>query len=175
VDARGLKLEAKGAAALGATTASGSRTVFSLSEEETMDLGRGLGRVLKGGELLLLQGDLGYGKTVFARGVASALGIVSEEVSSPSFTLVHEYKGGRVPVFHIDLYRLETPEEEVGALGIEEILAAGGVVLVEWGEKLPPFLRRGATTIRFHDVGEGSRRIEILAEPAVAGRPRGDA
>jgi tRNA threonylcarbamoyladenosine biosynthesis protein TsaE len=112
---------------------------------------------------------------VFARGVATALGILPDEVSSPSFTLVHEYKGGRVPLFHIDLYRLETPEEEVGALGLEEILAAGGVVLVEWGEKLPAFLRRGATTIRFHDVGEGSRRIEILAEPTVAGRPRGDA
>lgn len=175
MDTRGLKLEAKAVAALGASAGSGSRTVFSLSEEETMDLGRGLGRALKGGELLLLQGDLGYGKTVFARGVAAALGIHSDEVSSPSFTFVHEYKGGRVPLFHIDLYRLETPEEEVGALGIEEILAAGGVVLVEWGEKLPPFLRRGATTIRFHDVGEGSRRIEILAEPTVVGRPRGDA
>ena len=175
MDTRGLKLEAKAVAALGAATASGSRTVFSLSEEETMDLGRGLGRALKGGELLLLEGDLGYGKTVFARGVAAALGILPEEVSSPSFTLVHEYRGGRVPVFHIDLYRLETPEEEVGALGLEEILAGGGVVLVEWGEKLPPFLRRGATTIRFHDVGEGSRRIEILAEPTVVPRPRGDA
>ena len=172
---RALKIEAKSAAALGAATVSGSRTVFSLSEEETLDLGRGLGRALKGGELLLLQGDLGYGKTVFARGIASALGIPPEEVSSPSFTLVHEYRGGRVPLFHLDLYRLETPEEEVGALGLEEMLAAGGVVLVEWGEKLPPFLRRGATTIRFHDVGEGSRRIEILADPTVVPRPRGDA
>jgi tRNA threonylcarbamoyladenosine biosynthesis protein TsaE len=175
VDTRGVKLAAKVAAGQGAATASGSRTVFSLSEEETVDLGRGLGRALKGGELLLLQGDLGYGKTVFARGVAVALGVLAEEVSSPSFTLVHEYKGGRVPLFHIDLYRLDSPEEEVGALGIEEILAAGGVVLVEWGEKLPPFLKRGATTIQFHDVGEGSRRIEILAEATSVTRPRGDA
>jgi tRNA threonylcarbamoyladenosine biosynthesis protein TsaE len=175
VDTRGVKVKSKAPAAHGGAAGSGSRTVFSLSEEETVDLGRGLGRVLKGGELLLLQGDLGYGKTVFARGVAAALGIPPEEVSSPSFTLVHEYKGGRVPLFHIDLYRLDTPEEEVGALGIEEILAAGGVVLVEWGEKLPPFLRRRATTIRFHDVGEGSRRIEILAESTAAPRPRGDA
>ena len=175
MDTRGVKLEAKVAAGQGAATASGSRTVFSLSEEETVDLGRGLGRALKGGELLLLQGDLGYGKTVFARGVAAALGVLAEEVSSPSFTLVHEYKGGRVPLFHIDLYRLDSPDEEVGALGIEEILAAGGVVLVEWGEKLPPFLKRGATTIQFHDVGEGSRRIEILAEATSVTRPRGDA
>jgi tRNA threonylcarbamoyladenosine biosynthesis protein TsaE len=175
VDTRGVKAKGKLAASPGAAAGTGARTVFSLSEEETLDLGRGLGRALKGGELLLLQGDLGYGKTVFARGVAVALGILPEEVSSPSFTLVHEYVGGRVPLFHIDLYRLETPEDEVGALGIEDILAAGGVVLVEWGEKLPPFLRRGATTIRFHDVGEGSRRIEILADSTAAPRPRGDA
>lgn len=175
MDTRGIKVKFNSAAAPGAATAPGSRTVFSLSEEETVDLGRGLGRALKGGELLLLQGELGYGKTVFVRGVAAALGIPPEAVSSPSYTLVHEYKGGRVPLFHLDLYRLDTPEEEVGALGIEDILVAGGVVLVEWGEKLPPFLRRGATTIRFHDVGEGSRRIEILAESATAAKPRGDA
>jgi hypothetical protein len=83
-----VKLEAKAAGAQGTTAASGSRTVFSLSEDETMDLGRGLGRALKGGELLLLEGDLGYGKTVFARGVATALGILPDEVTSPSFTLV---------------------------------------------------------------------------------------
>jgi len=175
VDTRGIKNKVDAVAATAASTSSGSRTVFSLSEEETLDLGRGLGRALKGGELLLLEGDLGYGKTVFARGIAQALGIPQEEVSSPSFTLVHEYRGGRFPLFHIDLYRLEAPDDEVGALGIEEILAVGGVVLVEWGERLPPFLKRGAMTIRFHDVGEGSRRIEIIAEPAVAPRPRGDA
>lgn len=175
MDTRGVKVKTNPAAGPGAMPLTGSRTVFSLSEEETFELGRGLGRALKGGELLLLQGDLGYGKTVFARGVAAALGVLPEEVSSPSFSLVHEYKGGRVPVFHLDLYRLETPDDEVGALGIEEILAGGGVVLVEWGEKLPPFLRRGATTIRFHDVGEGSRRIEILSESTNSERPRGDA
>ena len=175
MDTRGVKVKAKTAPAHGAPSASGPRTVFSLSEDETFDFGRGLGRALKGGELLLLEGDLGYGKTVLARGVAAALGIPPEEVSSPSFTLIHEYKGGRMPMFHIDLYRLEVPDDEVGALGIEDIRSAGGVVLVEWGERLPPFLRRGATTIRFHDVGEGSRRIEILAEGAPGQRPRGDA
>ena len=174
VDTRGVKTKTKTNPAQAAAS-SGPRTVYALSEEETFDLGRGLGRALRGGELLLLEGNLGNGKTVFARGVASSLGIPPEEVSSPSFTLVHEYRGGRAPVFHIDLYRLEGPEEELGALGIEDILAAGGVVIVEWGEKLPPFLRRGATTIRIHDVGEGSRRIEIVQESAPAPRPRGDA
>jgi tRNA threonylcarbamoyladenosine biosynthesis protein TsaE len=175
VDTRGVKNRATTPPAHGGPAALGSRTVFSLSEEETLDLGRGLGRALKGGELLLLEGDLGYGKTVFARGIATGMGIPSEEVSSPSFTLVHEYRGGRLPLFHLDLYRLDGTDEEIGGLGIEEILAAGGVVLVEWGEKLPPFLRRGAMTIRFHDVGEGSRRIEIIAESKTSRRPRGDA
>jgi len=175
VDTRGVKVKSKAAVAQSSVTTTGSRTVFSLSEEETVDLGRGVGRALKGGELLLLSGDLGYGKTVFTRGVATALGVLPEEVSSPSFTLVHEYRGGRVPLFHIDLYRLDAPDEEVGTLGIEEIREAGGVVLVEWGEKLPPFLKRGATIVRFHDVGEGSRRIEILAEATTGTKPRGDA
>jgi len=174
MDMRGIKAKSKAAPAQ-AVSAGGPRTVFSLSEDETLDLGRGLGRALRGGELILLEGNLGNGKTVFARGIASGLGIAPEEVSSPSFTLVHEYRGGRVPVFHIDLYRLDGPEEDVGALGIEEILSAGGVVIVEWGEKLPPFLRRGGTTIRIHDVGEGSRRIEIAQDSAPAPRPRGDA
>jgi tRNA threonylcarbamoyladenosine biosynthesis protein TsaE len=138
-------------------------------------MGRGIGRALKGGELLLLEGDLGHGKTVFARGVAVGLGIPPDEVSSPSFTLVHEYRGGRLPLFHVDLYRLESPEEEVGGLGIEEILAAGGVVLVEWGERLPPYLRRDAVLVRLHDVGEGSRRIEITTQPKTGTKPRGDA
>jgi tRNA threonylcarbamoyladenosine biosynthesis protein TsaE len=175
LDTRGVNSRAQTPPALGGAAASGSRTVFTLSEDETLELGRGLGRALKGGELLLLEGDLGYGKTVFARGIAVGMGIPAEEVSSPSFTLVHEYKGGRLPLFHLDLYRLDGPDEQIGALGIEEIVAAGGVVLVEWGEKLPPFLRRGAMTIRFHDVGEGSRRIEIIAEPKTPARPRGDA
>lgn len=175
MDTRGVKNKRQAQPALSGSAGLGSRTVFSLSEDETMDLGRGLGRALKGGELLLLEGDLGYGKTVFARGIAIALGVSADEVSSPSFALVHEYKGGRLPLFHLDLYRLSGPEDEIGALGVEEILTAGGVVLVEWGEKLPPFLRRGAMTIRFHDVGEGSRRIEIISESKTTQRPRGDA
>jgi tRNA threonylcarbamoyladenosine biosynthesis protein TsaE len=175
LDTRGVGNKAKSAQTAGASTPLGSRTVFTLSEDETVELGRGLGRALRGGELLLLEGDLGYGKTVFARGIATGLGIPAEEVSSPSFTLVHEYQGGRLPLFHLDLYRLEGQDDEIGALGIEEIVGGGGVVLVEWGEKLPPFLRRGAMTVRFHDVGEGSRRIEIISEPKSVPRPRGDA
>ena len=150
-----------------------AESVFSLSEEETLELGRNLARGLKGGELILLEGDLGMGKTVFARGVAVGLGIREDEVRSPSFTLVHEYEGGRCPLFHVDLYRLDDGDELEG-LGLEELTEGGGVVLVEWGEKLPPWYKRDALTVRFLDLGEGSRRIEIDRSDAPAER-RGDA
>jgi tRNA threonylcarbamoyladenosine biosynthesis protein TsaE len=136
------------------------RTVFSLSEEETIEFGRTVARGLRGGELILLEGDLGLGKTVFAKGIAAGLGIAPEDVTSPSFTLVQEYAGGRFPMFHVDLYRLEDPEE-LATIGIDEVLSGGGVVVVEWGERLPSYLRRGAIRVSFHDIGEGSRRIEI--------------
>jgi len=151
-----------------------ARTVFSLSEEETFELGRSTARSLRGGELLLLEGDLGLGKTVFARGVAVGLGIAVDEVSSPSFALIQEYRGGRLTMFHVDLYRLGEDEEQLQTLGLDELIAAGGVVVVEWGEKLPPFYRRTAVVVRFHDVGEDSRRIEVLPRSA-PGRRRGDA
>jgi len=150
------------------------RSVFSLSEEETFRLGQVVARGLNGGELILLEGDLGLGKTIFAKGIADGLGISRNDVTSPSFTLVQEYEGGRFPMFHVDLYRIEVAEE-IGTLGIEEILTAGGVVVVEWGEKLPPYLRRGAITIRFRDVGEGSRQIEILPSGGTTTPPHSDA
>jgi tRNA threonylcarbamoyladenosine biosynthesis protein TsaE len=143
------------------------RTVFSLSDDETLELGRTVARGLRGGELILLEGDLGLGKTVFAKGIAAGLGIAPEDVTSPSFTLVQEYAGGRFPMFHVDLYRLEDPEE-LATIGIDEVLSGGGVVVVEWGERLPPYLRRGAIRVSFHDIGEGSRRIEI--QPRDPGR-----
>ena len=150
------------------------RTVFSLNEDETLELGRSMARGLKGGELILLNGELGLGKTVFARGIASGLGIVPEDVSSPSFTMIQEYRGGRCPMFHVDLYRLEGLEE-LGTLGIEEILSGGAVVVVEWGDKLPPYHRREATTVQFYDVGEGSRRIEVVRAPTEPRKRGGDA
>lgn len=151
-----------------------ARSVFALSEQETFELGRSFASELRGGELIVLEGDLGLGKTVFARGVAAGLGVDPDDVRSPSYTLVHEYLGGRMPVFHIDLYRIQDGDD-LSTLGIDEILAAGGLVLVEWGERLPPFYRRDALTIRLHDIGEGSRRIELLPTPQPVERPRGDA
>lgn len=152
------------------------RTVFALSDEETYDLGRTLGRGLKGGEIVLLEGELGAGKTTFTRGLAAGAGADPDDVSSPSYTLVQEYRGARFPLFHVDLYRLDRPEDDLASIGIEEILSGGGVVVVEWGERLPPYLRRGAMTVRLLDMGEGSRRIEIDGEPrGPEPRPRGDA
>ena len=87
---------------------SGSRhTLFSLSEQETIEIGRTLGRGLHGGDLVLLEGELGLGKTVLAKGIAAGLGVDPDDVTSPSYTLVQEYEGGRVPLFHLDLYRLD--------------------------------------------------------------------
>ena len=150
------------------------RTVYSLSEDETLDLGRTFARQIKGGELLALEGDLGLGKTVFVRGFASGLGIAPQDVASPSFTLVQEHPDGRLPLYHVDLYRLDNPDD-VEPLGLEELMASGGVVVVEWGEKLPSYFRRDALVIRFHDVGEGSRRIELLPDPRAPRKRRNDA
>lgn len=150
------------------------RTVFSLSEQETVEFGRSFAQQLRGGELVLLRGALGAGKTVFARGVAIGLDIDPEEVSSPSYALIHEYRGGRLDVFHIDLYRLEQPEE-TETLGIEDLLDSGGVVLAEWGERLPAYYRRNAVLISFHDIGEGSRRIDVMPADAEDVGPISDA
>ncbi len=140
-----------------------ANSTFSLSEQETYELGMRLAGTLKGGELVVLEGDLGLGKTVFARGIAASLGVIPEDVTSPSFTLVQEYSGGRLPMFHVDLYRLNDEPQEIESLGLDDLLDSGGVVVVEWGDKLPPHIREHAITIRFHDMGEGSRKIEIDA------------
>ena len=150
------------------------RTVFSLSEEETYALGATLGRGLERSVLIVLEGDLGLGKTVLTRGIAEGLGVPPEDVSSPSYTLIQEYSGGRLPMFHVDLYRIESVEE-IETLGLDEILSSDGVIVVEWGERLPAAHRQTAITVRFHDVGEDSRRIEILSEPIAASPTHDDA
>jgi tRNA threonylcarbamoyladenosine biosynthesis protein TsaE len=106
------------------------------SESETAAAGRELAAILGAGDVVLLYGDLGAGKTAFVKGLAEGLGVSRDEVTSPTFTLVQEYRGGRLTLFHVDLYRLDDPRE-IDDLGLDEI-ADGGVLAIEWAEKLPP-------------------------------------
>jgi tRNA threonylcarbamoyladenosine biosynthesis protein TsaE len=101
---------------------------------ETEALGERLGRVVEHGAVLAVSGDLGAGKTQFVRGLARGLGVTAR-VHSPTFTLVNEYGGGRLKLFHLDLYRLETPAQILSA-GIEEFLAPDGVAVIEWAERI---------------------------------------
>ena len=126
------------------------------SEEETADVARALAGTLQPGAVLLLSGQLGAGKTAFVRGLAAGLGIDPEEVSSPTFTLVHEYRGGRLTLFHADLYRLDKTATE--DLGLEERAVAEGVLAIEWPDRLTHSLP-GATTITIDIVDDTTRRI----------------
>lgn len=137
--------------------------VTTRSEAETAAEGRRLAASLRGGEVLLLSGDLGAGKTAFVRGLAGGLGIDPADVTSPTFTLVQEYRAGRLPLFHVDLYRL-TPIE-VDDLGLDDMALEGGVLAIEWPDRLPRALD-GAIPIQFAH-GNGDTRI-IRVSPARA-------
>ena len=126
------------------------------SEDETADVARELAAALKAGDVVLLSGNLGAGKTAFVRGLASGLGIDPEEVSSPTFTLVHEYRGGRLTLYHADLYRLERIATE--DLGLEEMGVADGVLAIEWPDRLAHALP-GARDVHIEIVDDSSRRI----------------
>ncbi len=130
------------------------------SERGTLALARKLGRSLRGDEVVFLVGELGAGKTVFAKGIAAGLGVKdSRSVCSPSFTLLNIYRG-RVPVYHLDLYRLEG-QAEIRDLGFEEYIGEG-VVLVEWGEKIGFPMR--AVVVRI-EIGRGDRRTITIRHP----------
>ena len=146
-----------------------SRQVVTHSPEETIGLGRQIASDLAPPLIVLLVGDLGAGKTTLAKGLIAGLGVASEDdVTSPTFTLIHEYgpaEGGGLRVYHVDLYRIETPRE-LQTLGLEDLLAERAVVIVEWGEKLGPFFRRALPEgrmleIRLKAVNETERQIEI--------------
>lgn len=113
------------------------KEIKTFSAEETMEIGRKLGSLLQGGELICLNGDLGTGKTAFTGGVAKALGIEGY-ITSPTFTLVNEYKG-RLAMYHFDVYRIADPEE-MFEIGFEEYLESNGVVLVEWADLIREIL-----------------------------------
>jgi len=139
------------------------------SPEETEAAAERLGRSLGGGDVVLLYGDLGAGKTAFVRGLARGLGAPPEEVSSPTFTLIQEYAGGRATLYHVDLYRLEP--NEVDDLGLDE-LAASGVVAVEWADRWSDRPGR-AIEVRLEHEGDDSRRVSIRDGSETAARPDG--
>ena len=135
-----------------------SGAITSNSEQETRSIASALARDLAMGSVLLLSGDLGAGKTAFVRGLAEGLGIDADDVTSPTFTIVHEYRGGRLPLIHVDLYRLD--RADLDEIGLDQDLAATGVVAVEWAERMSRPLP-GAVTVTITDLGDDRREIHI--------------
>lgn len=136
-----------------------SQSVDTTSVEETLRFGERVGRELQRGDVVALVGDLGAGKTVLVKGIARGLGI-TREVTSPTFTLVHEYIGGRLPLFHIDLYRLDNPEQAL-AIGIEDYWNGPGVTAIEWSDKIESLLPATTIRIRITASDNNLRRIEV--------------
>jgi tRNA threonylcarbamoyladenosine biosynthesis protein TsaE len=126
------------------------------SEQETAAVATALAAQLRGGDVILLSGTLGAGKTAFVRGLAEGLGIDPLEVSSPTFTLVHEYRGGRLILYHVDLYRLDRAATD--DLGLDELGVAGGVLAIEWPDRLTHRLE-GARQVHIDIVDDTTRRI----------------
>src|SRR5579864_3779757 len=137
-----------------------TQSVFEThGEDETIDLGRRIAATLPKRAVVLLIGNLGAGKTTLAKGIINGLNAAEpEDVTSPTFTLIHEYAEGRV--YHIDLYRLDRAEQ-VATLGLDEIFDREAVVLIEWGERFLELIPEGRVEIRLETVGEEARRIEI--------------
>lgn len=132
--------------------------VVTSTEEETSAAGERLAARLNAGDVVLLYGDLGAGKTAFVRGMACGLGAPADEVSSPTFTLIQEYQG-RVTLYHVDLYRLEPAE--IDDLGLEELVSGDGIVAIEWADRW-----RGrpddVIEVRLEDIGDERRRIRTF-------------
>ena len=139
-----------------------TRTLITNSEDETAAAGGALAATLSAGSVVLLYGELGAGKTAFVRGLAEGLSIQRGDVSSPTFTLMQEYRGGRLTLFHVDLYRLNDPRE-VEELGLEEI-TADGVLAIEWADKLPA-IPDDAVVVRIEHGDESSRTLQITTSP----------
>jgi tRNA threonylcarbamoyladenosine biosynthesis protein TsaE len=132
------------------------------SAEQTIALGRELASKLKDARMVILRGDLGAGKTTLVKGIAEGLQAASQEdVTSPTFTLIHEFHGPEVNLYHVDLYRIET-ERELATLGLDELLAEeGNLVLLEWGEKFPRLVKECDTEITIERWGERRRKIAV--------------
>ena len=133
-------------------------TYITHSPGETEKLGQALGRRLPAGTVLAYRGELGAGKTAFTRGLARGLGY-TEPVTSPTYTIVNEYLGGRLPLFHFDMYRLRS-SDDLWDIGWEDYLERGGVCAVEWSENVADAMEN-AVTVNLEKLGENTRRITI--------------
>ncbi len=129
------------------------------SAAETRELGEQLAKRLEPGDVVLLRGDLGAGKSELTRGIARGLG-VRETVTSPSFTILNVYESGRCPLYHFDWYRLES-EEELYELGMDEYLGGDGIAVVEWAERCPDAVPEDCIRIRLEATGEETRQITV--------------
>jgi tRNA threonylcarbamoyladenosine biosynthesis protein TsaE len=137
------------------------REITTHTAEETVAFGRTLAELLAPPKMVLLRGDLGAGKTTLVKGIAVAFDAAAEEdVTSPTFTLVHEYRGPRANLYHIDLYRIDTPRE-LETLGLDDLRSENSVLLIEWGEKFPRLQREWDVEIDLERTGENGRRIRI--------------
>jgi len=141
-----------------------TRAITTHSAEETIAFGRTLAELLTPPKLVLLRGDLGAGKTTLVKGIAAGFEAADEEdVTSPTFTLVHEYRGPRVNLYHIDLYRVDTARE-LETLGLEDLRSdSSGILLIEWGEKFPRLQRERDVEISLDRESETARRITITS------------
>ena len=144
-------------------TSSAASTIVTSSAEETIAYGRALAAQLVPPLLVLLRGGLGAGKTTLVKGIAEGFQAApASEVTSPTFTLVHEYRSPNVVLYHIDLYRIDT-ERELETLGLDDLLAPDSILLIEWGEKFPRLLRDRDIEISLERVGDTERRIRRFA------------
>ena len=136
-----------------------TREITTHSAEETIAFGRTLVDLLMPPKLVLLRGDLGAGKTTLVKGIAAGFEAAEEEdVTSPTFTLVHEYRGPQANLYHIDLYRVDTARE-LETLGLDDLRASNSILLIEWGEKFPRLMRERDLEIAFERDGENVRRL----------------
>ena len=135
---------------------------ISHSPAETIALARTLAATLRRGAVLALSGDLGAGKTHFVKGLAAGLGTAAS-VTSPTFTLLHEYPGGRLPLYHFDFYRLDAADEAL-KIGLDEYLDGDGACVIEWAEKFPALLPPHTRWLRFTHRADGTREIHEVGE-----------
>jgi len=139
------------------------REMTTHSAEETIAFGRTLTEMLAPPKLVLLRGDLGAGKTTLVKGIAAGFEAAEEEdVTSPTFTLVHEYRGSRANLYHIDLYRVDTLRE-LETLGLDDLRSDGSILLIEWGEKFPRLQRERDVEISLERQSENGRKIRIVS------------